>query len=95
MRRDEILPRTSSSAARALGLVVGAASPTLAAPGDGRDRNAAARGDGNFGRVHRYARMEARALVHRAHRMRALVVTIAATADRSGAGFGCFQAADS
>jgi hypothetical protein len=52
----------------ALGLVVGAASPSLAAPGDGLDKNAAAQGNGNFGGMHRNARMQSR-MMHRAHRM--------------------------
>jgi hypothetical protein len=54
----------------ALGLVLGAASPSLASPGDGLDRNAAAQGNGRFGGMHRNARMESRAMMHRAHRMR-------------------------
>jgi hypothetical protein len=53
----------------ALGLVLGAASPSLASPGDGLDRNAAAQGNGRFGGMHRNARMESRMMRHRAHRM--------------------------
>lgn len=53
----------------ALGLVLGAASPSLASPGDGLDRNAAAQGNGRFGGMHRNARMESRMLRHRTHRM--------------------------
>ena len=52
-----------------LGLVLGAASPSLASPGDGLDRNAAAQGNGRFGGMHRNARMESRMMRHRAHRM--------------------------
>ena len=53
----------------ALGLVVGAASPGLASPGDGLDRSAAAQGNGRFGGMHRNARMESRMMMRRAHRM--------------------------
>ena len=53
----------------ALGLVLGASSPSLASPGDGLDRNAAAQGNGRFGGMHRNARMESRMMRHRAHRM--------------------------
>ncbi|MBP1183936.1 hypothetical protein [Methylobacterium sp. PvR107] len=53
----------------ALGLVLGAAGPSLASPGDGLDRNAAAQGNGRFGGMHRNARMESRMMRHRAHRM--------------------------
>ena len=53
----------------ALGLVVGAASPVLAAPGDGLDRNAAATGNGRFGGMHSNARTESRMMMRRAHRM--------------------------
>jgi hypothetical protein len=49
----------------ALGLVIGAASPTLAAPGDGLDRNAAATGNSNMGNMHRTARMQSRMMRHR------------------------------
>lgn len=55
-----------------LGLVVGAASPTLAAPGDGLSRNAAATGNTNMGGMHRTARMQSRMarhrMMHRHHR---------------------------
>jgi hypothetical protein len=54
----------------ALGLVLGAASPSVAAPGDGLDRNAAAQGNGRFGGMHRNARMESRMATHRMHRYR-------------------------
>jgi hypothetical protein len=54
----------------ALGLVLGAASPSVAAPGDGLDRNAAAQGNGRFGGMHRNARMEPRMATHRMHRYR-------------------------
>ncbi|MDP4006281.1 hypothetical protein [Methylobacterium sp. NEAU K] len=48
----------------ALGLVLGAASPTLASPGDGLDRNAAAQGNDRFGGMHRNARRESRMMRH-------------------------------
>lgn len=58
-----------------LGLAIGAASPSLAGPGDGLDRNAAAQGNGNFGGMHRGARMGSRMamrprMVRRYHRRR-------------------------
>ena len=56
-------------ASLALGLVLGAANPGLASPGDGLDRNAAAQGNGRFGGMHRNARMESRMMMRRAHRM--------------------------
>ncbi|MCJ2137723.1 hypothetical protein MKK69_27385 [Methylobacterium sp. J-026] len=49
----------------ALGLVLGTAAPVLAAPGDGLDRNAAAQGNGNFGGMHRNARMQSGMMRHR------------------------------
>ncbi|MHB2207647.1 hypothetical protein [Methylobacterium sp. CM6257] len=49
----------------ALGLVLGAAGPGLAAPGDGLSRNAAAQGNGTFGGMHRNARMQSRTMRHR------------------------------
>jgi hypothetical protein len=49
----------------ALGLVLGAASPGSAAPGDGLSRSAAAQGNGNFGGMHRNARMQSRMMRHR------------------------------
>jgi hypothetical protein len=49
----------------ALGLALGAASPTLAAPGDGLDRNAAATGNSNMAGMHRNARMQSRMMRHR------------------------------
>ena len=49
----------------ALGRVVGAASPTLAAPGDGLDKNAVATGNTNMGGMHRTARMQSRMMRHR------------------------------
>ncbi|TXM98936.1 hypothetical protein FV242_27200 [Methylobacterium sp. WL64] len=53
----------------ALGLVLGAASPSLAARGDGLDRNAAATGNGNFGGMHRGARMSSRGVMRSRHHM--------------------------
>ncbi|MCJ2055040.1 hypothetical protein MKL09_00495 [Methylobacterium sp. J-048] len=53
----------------ALGLVLGAASPSLAAPGDGLDRNAAATGNSNFGGMHRGARMSSRGVMRSRHHM--------------------------
>lgn len=53
----------------ALGLVIGAASPTLAAPGDGLSRNAAAQGNGTSGGMHRGARMGSRMAMPRRHMM--------------------------
>lgn len=54
----------------ALGLVLGAAGPSLASPGDGLDKNASAQGNGRFGGMHSNARMESRAAMHRMRRHR-------------------------
>ncbi len=52
-----------------LGLAVGTAAPSFAAPGDGLDKDAAAQGNGNFGNMHSQARMGSRAAMRRAEGM--------------------------
>lgn len=53
-----------------LGLAVGTAAPSFAAPGDGLDKNAAAQGNGRFGNMHSQARMDSRAAMRRTEGMR-------------------------
>ena len=53
----------------ALGLVIGAASPTLAGPGDGLDKNAAAQGNSTSGGMRSGARMGSRMAMPRRHMM--------------------------
>ena len=51
----------------ALGLVLGAASPSMAVPGDGLDRNAAAQGNSSAGMMRHGARMGSRGMMMRRH----------------------------
>ncbi len=44
-----------------LGLAIGTANPSFAAPGDGLSKNATAQGNDRFGGMHRGARMGSRA----------------------------------
>lgn len=52
-----------------LGLAIGTAAPSFAAPGDGLDRDAAAQGNGRFGNMHSGARMGSRSAMMRARAM--------------------------
>lgn len=62
------MKKTVLGALLVLGLAAGTAAPSVAAPGDGLDRNAAAQGNGRFGNMHTGARMGSRAVMMRHHR---------------------------
>ena len=64
------MKKTLLGAMLVLGLAVGTAAPSLASPGDGLDRAAAAQGNGRFGNMHSGARMGSRAVMMRGHGMR-------------------------
>lgn len=64
------MKKTLLGAMLVLGLAVGTAAPSLASPGDGLDRDAAAQGNGRFGNMHSGARMGSRAVMMRGHGMR-------------------------
>ncbi|MGC5779892.1 hypothetical protein [Methylobacterium sp. NFXW15] len=64
------MKKTLLGAMLMLGLAVGTAAPSLASPGDGLDRDAAAQGNGRFGNMHSGARMGSRAVMMRGHGMR-------------------------